>query len=209
MNGAKLSKHAKKIEPLDNPQDTNECLELTRKIFMAIKSVIKMGNKQLATPSLPVTDLSKDEINKIIIDMQNTMKEKGGIGIAAPQIGYNHRIIMFGFDKSERYPNEKPIPFTILINPKFEVLSDEMVDGWEGCLSVPGIRGLVPRYNKIKYSGHDPDGHIISRTVEGFHARVIQHECDHLDGILFPQRIKDMKFFGFEDELKNIIWPQK
>lgn len=175
---------------------------------MTIKLVSKMGNKKLATPSLPVNNFSNGELKELVNDMQDTMKEKGGIGIAAPQIGCNLRVIMFGFEKSERYPNEKAVPFTILINPIIEVLSDEMVDGWEGCLSVPGLRGLVPRYKKIQYSGYDDEGNSISQVAEGFHARVVQHECDHIDGILFPQRIKDMKFFGFEDELKDIIWPK-
>lgn len=176
---------------------------------MTIKSVIKLGNEKLATPSLPVTNFSNGELKELINDMQDTMKEKGGIGIAAPQIACNLRVVMFGFEKSERYPNEKPVPFTVLINPIIEVLSDEMVDGWEGCLSVPGLRGLVPRYKKIKYSGYDIEGKPISREASDFHARVVQHECDHIDGILFPRRIKDMKFFGFEDELKDVIWPKK
>lgn len=133
--------------------------------------------------------------------MKDTMTEKGGVGIAAPQIGCNLRVIMFGFEKSIRYPNELPVPFTILINPVIEILSDEMVDGWEGCLSVPGLRGLVPRYEKIKYSGFDLEKNPIERIVDGFHARVVQHECDHIDGILFPLRIKDMRHFGFEDEI--------
>jgi len=116
---------------------------------------------------------------------------------------------MFGFEKSERYPNEKPVPFTVLVNPVITILSDETTDGWEGCLSVPGLCGLVPRYNKIQYEGFDQEGNPISRIAEGFHARVVQHECDPIDGILFPQRIKDMKFFGFEDELKDIIRPKE
>ena len=170
---------------------------------MTIKSVIKMGNEKLATPSLSVTNFSNGELKELVNDMQDTMKEKGGVGIAAPQIGCNLRVVMFGFEYNERYPNEKPVPFTVLINPVIETLSDEMVDGWEGCLSVPGLRGLVPRYKKIQYSGYDLERNPISRIAEGFHARVVQHECDHIDGILFPHRIKDMKFFGFEDELKD------
>ncbi|TAK73872.1 MAG: peptide deformylase [Gammaproteobacteria bacterium] len=168
---------------------------------MAIKSVVKLGNKQLANPSLPVEHFKSAELFELIQDMLDTMKEKGGVGIAAPQIGHNRRVIIFGFEKNERYPNEKPVPFTILINPIIEILSDEMVDGWEGCLSVPGLRGLVPRYQKIRYSGFDAEGNPISQVAEGFHARVVQHECDHIDGILFPQRIKDMRFFGFEEEI--------
>jgi peptide deformylase len=179
-----------------------------RESHMPIKSVVKLGNKQLAAPSLLVDNFATPDLLELIKDMQDTMKEKGGVGIAAPQIGCNKRVIMFGFDKSERYPNEKPIPFTVLINPVIEILSDETVDGWEGCLSVPGLRGLVPRYKKIQYNGYDPEGNLISRIAEDFHARVIQHECDHIDGILFPQRIKDMRFFGFEDELKDVIWPK-
>lgn len=168
---------------------------------MTIKTVVKMGNQQLGTPSVPVEDISSADIQAIVKDMRDTMIDEGGVGIAAPQIGCNLRIIMFGFDDNARYPDEHSIPFTVLINPVIEFLSDEMVDGWEGCLSVPGLRGLVPRCNKINYQGYDLDGQLINRTVTGFHARVLQHECDHLDGILYPQRIKDLRFFGFEDEL--------
>lgn len=173
---------------------------------MPIKSVVKLGNKQLATPSLPVERFGSSELFDLICDMKDTMKEKGGVGIAAPQIGCNLRVVIFGFDKSERYPNEKPIPFTVLINPTIEILSQEMVDGWEGCLSIPGLRGLVPRYTKIQYRGFDAEGNAFSRIAEGFHARVVQHECDHIDGVLYPHRIKDMRFFGFEDELAEVIW---
>lgn len=173
---------------------------------MAIKKVVKMGNKQLATPSLPLKDFEKfgrsyPGFSQLINDMIDTMTDEGGVGIAAPQIGCNQRVIIFGFDKSKRYPDEKQVPLTILVNPVIKVLSDELVDGWEGCLSVPGLRGLVARYNKIEYSGFDPDGNRINRIAEGFHARVVQHEYDHLDGILYPQRLKDLRFFGFEDEL--------
>lgn len=175
---------------------------------MTAKSVLKMGNKKLASPSLPIEseDFATSKIFDIIQNMRDTMIEKGGVGIAAPQIGYNYRIILFGFEHSERYQNEKPVPLTILINPTYEALSDEMVDGWEGCLSVPELRGLVPRYRKIKYSGFDPKGNLISRTAENFHARVVQHEYDHLEGILFPQRIKDLRFFGFEEEIWETIY---
>jgi len=168
---------------------------------MAIRPVVKMGNAQLATPSLPVKQFATNALRSLLVDMQDTMKEKGGIGIAAPQIGVNLRVVIFGFEKSERYPDAKPIPFTVLINPVIEVLSQEQEEGWEGCLSVPGLRGLVPRFTKIRYRGFDADGRPIDVTAEGFHARVVQHECDHLDGILFPQRVKDLRHFGFEDEL--------
>lgn len=175
---------------------------------MTIQSVVKMGNQQLASPSVAITDFTDVNLKQIVADMHDTMKAKGGVGIAAPQIGYNVRIIMFGFESNARYPNEKPIPFTVLINPVIEILSNELVDGWEGCLSIPGLRGLVPRYQKIQYQGYDLDKQPITRIAEGFHARVLQHECDHLDGILFPRRINDLRFFGFEDELKTLIWPE-
>lgn len=168
---------------------------------MSIQSVLKYGNKKLATVSTAVTEFSTPYLRMLIQDMRDTMNQKGGVGIAAPQIGVNVRVVIFGFDKNERYPNEVPIPFTALVNPVIEILSDEMSDAWEGCLSVPGLRGLVPRYLNIKYYGFDVDGKIISRIAKNFHARVVQHECDHLDGILFPQRIQDMRYFGFEDEL--------
>src|SRR5579862_4775701 len=125
---------------------------------MPIKPLLKLGNKKLSTPSLPVTNFSDGELKELLKDMQDTMKEKGGVGIAAPQIGCNLRVVIFGFEHSTRYPNEKPVPFTVLINPIIEFLSDEMLDGWEGCLSVPGLRGLVPRYKKIRYSGLDVEG---------------------------------------------------
>ncbi|WED43563.1 peptide deformylase [Legionella cardiaca] len=174
---------------------------------MPSRRVLKMGNRQLASPSKPLENFAREGrsypgLNELLQDMLATMKEKGGVGIAAPQIGCSQRVIMFGFEKSARYPNERPVPFTILINPIIKILSQEMNDGWEGCLSVPGLRGLVSRYNKIEYSGYDPDGKPISRVVEGFHARIVQHEYDHLDGILFPQRLKDLQNFGFEDELQ-------
>ncbi len=170
---------------------------------MSIQAVAKMGNQQLATPSEIIQDLDKAKslLLTLIQDMKDTMDALGGVGIAAPQIGYNQRVIMFGFEDNHRYPAEDPVPFTVLINPVIKHLSDEMVDAWEGCLSVPGLRGKVGRYQHIEYGGYDPEGRWISRIASGFHARVVQHECDHLDGILYPQRIKDMRFFGFEDAL--------
>lgn len=170
---------------------------------MAVQSVVKMGNQKLATPSLPLKNIFPvhSSIDQLIHDMFDTMQAEGGVGIAAPQIGCNQRVIMFGFKYNKGYPNESAIPFTVLINPIIKILSEEMEDGWEGCLSVPGLRGLVPRYRQIEYSGYESNGQFISRVVEGFHARVVQHECDHLDGILYPQRIKDLRHFGFEDEL--------
>jgi peptide deformylase len=172
---------------------------------MTIQSVVKMGNPQLASPSVNVKEFKTNALKQILEDMRDTMQAEGGVGIAAPQIGHNIRVIMFGFEANSRYPDEKSIPFTILINPTIEILSDELVEGWEGCLSVPGLRGLVPRYQRIRYEGYNEFGEHVSRVAEGFHARVVQHEYDHLDGILYPRRIRDLKAFGFEDELKNII----
>lgn len=168
---------------------------------MTIKTVSRMGDEQLGTPSQPVTEFGTQSLYDLLEDMKDTMKEENGIGIAAPQIGVNLRMVIFGHEHTTRHPDEEPIPFTVLINPTWESLSDEMVEDWEGCLSVPGLRGMVPRYKKIKYSGYDIEGNFFSRKVKDYHARVVQHELDHIDGILYPQRIKDMKMFGFEDIL--------
>lgn len=176
---------------------------------MPVKPVLKMGTSSLITQSEVVTTFSSAELHELIRDMTDTMHEKGGVGIAAPQIGCNKRVIIFGFDKNPRYPNELPVPFTILINPEIEILTNEIVDGWEGCLSVPTLRGLVPRYTKIKYTGFDEEGRTIERVAEDFHARVVQHECDHIDGILFPRRIKDLRNFGYEEVILEKIRAQK
>lgn len=168
---------------------------------MPIVTVKKMGEKSLLEPSLPVGKFASKELDTLIEDMKATMHAEDGVGIAAPQIGCNQRVVIFGFEHCNRYPEEDKIPFTVLINPTIEILSQEMEDGWEGCLSVPGLRGLVSRYTYIKYSGFDAKGNAFSRIAKGFHARVVQHEVDHLDGILYPQRIKDMRFFGFQDSL--------
>ena len=176
---------------------------------MTIQSIVKMGNINLAKPAIAVSNFNTPDIKQVLQDMKDTMHAKGGVGIAAPQIGVSLRIIMFGFDTNPRYPDEKPVPFTVLMNPSFEVLSPQMVHGWEGCLSVPGLRGLVPRYEKIRYHGFDPNGQTITRVAEGFHARVVQHEYDHIEGILYPQRMQDLSNFGFEDELREIIWPNQ
>ena len=173
---------------------------------MAIKPVVRMGTERLSQPSLPVEKFATAELYQLLEDMRDTMLATQGVGIAAPQIGCYQRVVMFGFDKSERYPNEAPVPFTILINPTIEILTTETEERWEGCLSVPSLRGLVPRFTKIKYDGFDPEGQSISRIATNFHARMVQHECDHLDGILFPQRIKDMKNFGFEAEIWEKVY---
>jgi peptide deformylase len=172
---------------------------------MAVIPVVKMGNPQLATPSEAVHKFATPELRTLAGNMLDTMRATSGVGIAAPQIGVNRRVVIFGFENNERYPNEEPIPLTTLINPRIEILSEIMEEGWEGCLSVPGIRGLVPRYENIRYHGYDIEGHAFAREASGFHARVVQHECDHLEGILFPQRITDMRNFGFEGELGDIV----
>ena len=167
---------------------------------MAIRDILKMGNPDLLKVSEPV-DFEKDDLTTLIEDMKETMKANDGAGLAAPQIGVFKRLVIFGFDTSDRYPEADSVPFTVLINPIITPLSDEKEDGWEGCLSVPGLRGVVPRYTHIKYEGYDAEGKKIEREVEDFHARVVQHECDHLDGILYPMKIEDYRYFGFHEEI--------
>lgn len=167
---------------------------------MAIRDILKMGNPDLLKVSEPV-DFEKDDLKKLIEDMKETMKANDGAGLAAPQIGVFKRLVIFGFDTNDRYPEAGSVPFTVLINPIITPLSDEQENGWEGCLSVPGLRGVVPRYTHIKYEGYDAEGKKIEREVEDFHARVVQHECDHLDGILYPMKIEDYRYFGFHEEI--------
>ena len=168
---------------------------------MPVRPVLRMGNPQLFKKSDPVEKFNSPELDSLIIDLQDTMKAMYGAGIAAPQIGVLQRVVIFGFDSNTRYPNEDAVPFTVLVNPRIEFLTDARVNGLEGCLSVPGMRGVVPRCQKIRYSGFDQYGNPIDRTVSDFHARVVQHECDHLDGILYPMKIEDFKSFGFVEEL--------
>ena len=167
---------------------------------MAIRDILKMGNPDLLKVSEPV-DFEKDDLTTLIQDMKETMKANDGAGLAAPQIGVFKRLVIFGFDTNDRYPEADSVPFTVLINPIITPLSDEKENGWEGCLSVPGLRGVVPRYIHIKYEGFDPEGNKLEREVEDFHARVVQHECDHLDGILYPMKIEDYRYFGFHEEI--------
>ncbi len=162
-----------------------------------------MGDPRLLIPAKPVVDPKAAEIRALVEDMRETMKAYNGAGLAAPQIGVPLRCVIFGGEKSVRYPDSEEIPFTILMNPSIEILSDELIEGWEGCLSVPGMRGLVPRHAEIRYTGINEVGEAIDRTVSGFHAVVVQHECDHLDGILYPMRMPDMALFGFEEELSQ------
>ena len=172
--------------------------------IMAIKKILKMGDPRLLEVSSPVDQSELSELGSLVEDLMDTMEAADGAGLAAPQIGVMKRIVIFGFESNDRYPDAGGVPFTVLINPELEVLSDEIQYGWEGCLSVPGLRGMVPRAEKLRYRGLALDGSLIDRTVDGFHARVVQHECDHLDGILYPMRIEDMRFFGFEEQLQNI-----
>ena len=170
---------------------------------MSIHSILKMGDPRLLKVSSPiqVNQIPSLEIQTLIDEMLDTMYSLNGAGLAAPQIGINKQLVVFGFEKNLRYPDAASIPETILINPTITIMSNREEEDWEGCLSVPGIRAKVPRYQKIRYSGYDRDGILIDRIVEGFHARVVQHECDHLIGKLFPMRVKDFSNFGFTEVL--------
>jgi len=168
---------------------------------MAVKPVLRMGDPRLLERSRKVTRFATPELAELLRDMHDTMEALDGAGLAAPQIGVGLRVVVFGVQRNPRYPDAEEVPYTILINPVIEAIGDDMEDGWEGCLSVPGMRGLVPRFRAIRYRGFDERGKSIDRKVSGFHARVVQHECDHLDGILYPMRIRDLRDFGFTEEL--------
>ncbi len=169
---------------------------------MAEQRVLRMGNPDLQQISEPVSRFD-DSLAPLIQDLWDTMAARGGVGIAAPQIGVPLRVVVFEVANSERYPEAPPVPRTVLINPEIEFPDNQIVDGWEGCLSVPGLRGVVPRYRRIRYRGFDADGSRFELEAEDFHARVVQHECDHLDGVLYPQRMRDLTTLGFEDELRQ------
>jgi peptide deformylase len=166
-----------------------------------IRDILKMGDPRLTQVARPVTAFNTPELRVLIDDMFDTMAHANGAGLAAPQIGVDLQVVIFGFDSNPRYPDAPMVPKTVLINPVLEPLSDEMEEGWEGCLSVPGLRGVVPRHARLKYSGFDPMGNPIERVADGFHARVVQHECDHLIGVLYPMRVKDFTRFGFTEVL--------
>ena len=168
---------------------------------MPVKPILRMGDVRLLETARPVTEFNTPELHALLADMFDTMAAAGGVGLAAPQIGVGLQVVVFGFEKSERYPQAGAVPQTILINPVITPVSSDEALGWEGCLSVPGMRGEVPRFSAIRYQGFDPFGKIIDRTVEGFHARVVQHECDHLIGTLYPMRMRDLSRFGFTDVL--------
>jgi peptide deformylase len=168
---------------------------------MAIREVLKMGDPRLLAVAEPVADFGTLELESLLLDMRDTMTSLNGAGLAAPQIGVGLRVVIFGFDVNPRYPEADSVPYTVLINPVLTPLGEQMEEGWEGCLSVPGMSGLVPRHRDLRYTGVDADGRALDRTVSGFHARVVQHEADHLDGILYPRRIRDLTKFGFNEAL--------
>ena len=160
-----------------------------------------MGDPRLLAVSAPVTEFGTPELKQLVVDMQDTMRHLSGAGLAAPQIGVPLRVVIFGVDHNPRYPDAEEVPFTVLINPVLTPVGETVDEGWEGCLSVPGMRGLVPRWRELRYSGRDADGNPIERLAQDFHARVVQHEVDHLDGILYPRRIRDLSMFGFTEVL--------
>lgn len=168
---------------------------------MAVKPVLKMGDPHLLLPAAPVERFDTPELQALIEDMRDTMQALDGAGLAAPQIGAGLQVVIFGMEHNPRYPDVEEVPYTVLLNPVLTALDEEMDEDWEGCLSVPGLRGVVPRYRRVRYRGFDPSGQPVDRSVSGFHARVVQHECDHLLGILYPMRMRDMRRFGFTDTL--------
>lgn len=173
-----------------------------------IREILRMGDPRLLRISEPVREFGTPALRTLVSDMFETMEAANGAGLAAPQIGVPLRVVIFGYSdptlRNPRYPDADPVPQTILVNPLLEPLSDETEDGWEGCLSVPGLRGLVPRFTRLRYRGFDLEGRPIDRVAESFHARVVQHEVDHLDGILYPMRIRDFTQFGFT----SVLFPE-
>jgi peptide deformylase len=168
---------------------------------MAVREILRMGDERLLGVAEKVTDFTDPLLHGLVADLFETMAAAGGVGIAAPQVGVGLQVVIFGVGKSERYPDAEPVPETILVNPVITPLTDEEDLGWEGCLSVPGMRGEVPRFTRVRYRGFDLQGHPIDRVAEGFHARVVQHECDHLIGKLFPMRVRDFRRFGYTEVL--------
>ncbi|MGE5769130.1 MAG: peptide deformylase [Betaproteobacteria bacterium] len=170
---------------------------------MAVREILRMGDPRLLVPAEPVGEFATPELRNLIDDLFDTMDAAGGVGLAAPQIGLGLQVVIFGFERSDRYPEAEPVPQTILLNPVITPLPGDEAAGWEGCLSVPGLRGEVFRPDRIRYQGFDPEGRRIEREASGFHARVVQHECDHLIGVLYPMRIRDFTRFGFTE----VIFP--
>lgn len=171
-----------------------------------IREILKMGDPRLLRVAKPVEDIRDPALKSVISDMYDSMRAANAFGLAAPQLGIDLRVLIFGFNESPFHPNEKPIPLTTLINPWLEMLTDETYEGIEGCLSVPGMRAMVPRITHIRYGGTLENGEPLEREVRGFHARLFQHEFDHLNGILYPQRITDMTKFGFSDAFPPGYW---
>jgi len=171
---------------------------------VTVREILKMGDPRLLRVAQPVRRFDVPELRTLVADMFETMYAANGAGLAAPQIGVDLQLVIFGFKRNERYPEAPPVPETVLINPTITPLGDEEEEGWEGCLSVPGMRGVVPRFARIRYSGFDPHGRPIDREADGFHARVVQHECDHLIGKLYPMRIRDFRQFGFT----SVLFPE-
>lgn len=168
---------------------------------MALREILKMGHPLLQQVAEPVTEFNTPALETLLLDMFETMATLNGAGLAAPQIGVSLRLLIFAVENNPRYPEVKSVPQTVLINPQIDILDEKLEQGWEGCLSLPGLRGLVPRYRTIRYSGYDQHGKFFEREAHDFHARVVLHEIDHLDGILYPQRIQDLRDFGFESVL--------
>lgn len=166
-----------------------------------IREILRMGDPRLLEKGRLVEAFGTPELRALVEDMQDTMREANGAGLAAPQIGVGLRVVIFGFESNPRYPQAEPVPFTVLVNPVLTPLSGETEEGWEGCLSVPGLRGMVPRWTRLGYRGFDAEGALIEREATGFHARVVQHECDHIEGILYPMRMRDFTKFGYTDVL--------
>ncbi len=171
---------------------------------MSVRDILKMGDPRLLRIAPPVHAFNTPELDTLVQDLFDTMHAATGAGLAAPQIGEDIQVVIFGFAKNQRYPDAPPVPQTVLCNPVIEPLSDAQEDGWEGCLSVPGLRGVVPRFTRIRYRGFDAQGHPIEREAEGFHARVVQHECDHLIGRLYPTRMRDLRQFGYT----SVLFPE-
>jgi peptide deformylase len=174
---------------------------------MTVREILKMGDARLLRVAKPVLAFDTPALRQLVVDMFDTMQHAGGVGLAAPQIGVDQAVVIFGFQHSERYPDAPAVPFTVLLNPVIDVLDaddDGQESGWEGCLSVPGLRGQVPRFKRIRYSGFDPSGKPMEREAEGFHARVVQHECDHLIGKLYPMRVCDFTQFGYT----SVLFPE-
>lgn len=169
---------------------------------MTVRTILRIGDSRLRVKSAPVTEFGTPALDQLIVDMLDTMHAADGAGLAAIQIGLPSRVMIFGFESNPRYPDVAPIPFTVLVNPEYDVIGDEIAGGWEGCLSVPEMRGFVRRHARIRYRGQDKDGGAVEREVDGFHARVFQHEFDHLEGILYPDLVDDPLKFGFWEELQ-------